>query len=75
MQFIRRSVQPPMSPLFLLNKLHLTYKVPFLRPFKNKYVLVVGDYLWTEAYPLPNQEAKTVARVFVEEWVYRYGTL
>ena len=37
-------------------------------PFKpsdqgNKYVLVVGDYFtnWTEAYALPDQEAKTVA--------------
>lgn len=30
---------------------------------KNKYVLVVGDYFakWTEAYPLPNQEAGKVA--------------
>lgn len=39
-------------------------------------MLVVGDYFskWTEAYPLPNQEAKTVARVLVEEWVCRYGT-
>lgn len=72
----RRSVQPPLFPLLILNELHLTYKVPILRPFKNKYVLVVGDYFskWTEAYPLPNQEAKTVTRVFVKEWVYRYGT-
>lgn len=37
---------------------------------------MVGDYFskWTEAYQLPNQEAKTVARVFVEEWVYHFGT-
>ena len=33
----------------------------------NRYILVVGDYFtkWTEVYPLPNQEASTVASVFV----------
>lgn len=41
----------------------------------NKYVLVVGDYFtkWIESYPLPNQEAETVARVLVEEFICRYG--
>ena len=41
----------------------------------NKYILVVGDYFtkWTEAYPLPNQEASTVATVSVEQFVYRYN--
>ena len=34
----------------------------------NKYVLVVGDYFtkWTEAFPLPNMEAETVARRLLE---------
>lgn len=43
---------------------------------KNKYIMVVGDYFskWTEAFPLPNQEAKTVAKVLTEEWVCRFGT-
>lgn len=42
---------------------------------KNKYILVIGDYFskWTEAFPLPNQEAQSIARVLVEEWVCRYG--
>ena len=41
----------------------------------NKYILVVGDYFskWTESYAIPNQEAATVAKVFVEEFVCRYG--
>jgi hypothetical protein len=41
----------------------------------NKYILVVSDYFtrWTEAFPIPNQEASTVARVFVNEYVCRYG--
>ena len=44
-------------------------------PGKNKYIMVVGDYFskWTEAFPLPNQEACTVAKVLAEEWVCRFG--
>ena len=44
-------------------------------PQKNKYILVVGDYFskWTEAFPLPNQEAGTIAKVLTEEWVCRFG--
>ena len=42
----------------------------------NKYILVVGDYFtkWTEAYAIPDQTAETVAKVFVNEFVCRYGT-
>ena len=38
-------------------------------------MLVVGDYFtkWIEAYPLPNQEANTLARVLVEQFICRYG--
>ena len=41
----------------------------------NQYILVVCDYFtrWTEAFPLPNQEAFIVARVFVDEFVCTYG--
>jgi hypothetical protein len=41
----------------------------------NKYVLVVMDYFskWPEVYAIPNQEAKTVADVFVKNWVSRFG--
>ncbi|XP_056001857.1 uncharacterized protein LOC130048813 [Ostrea edulis] len=41
----------------------------------NKYVVVISDYFtrWIEAYPVKNQEAMTIARVFVEEFVSRYG--
>ena len=36
----------------------------------NSYILVVGDYFtrWMEAYPIPNQEAATVAEVLVDQW-------
>lgn len=35
----------------------------------NSYVLVVADYFtcWVEAFPIPNQEATTVARKLVDE--------
>ena len=41
----------------------------------NKYLLLVADYFtkWPEAYALPNQEAITVAEVFVREYVCRFG--
>ena len=42
----------------------------------NKYILVVTDHLtrWSEAYPIPDQEARTIAEVFVTQFVARYGT-
>ncbi|VDI65756.1 Hypothetical predicted protein [Mytilus galloprovincialis] len=35
----------------------------------NKYILVVSDYYtkWTESFAMPNMEAKTVAKIIVEE--------
>ena len=41
----------------------------------NRYVLVVGDYFskWIEAYAIPDQEAETVARVLVEQFITRFG--
>ncbi len=40
-----------------------------------KYILVIGDYFskWTEAFAILNQEATTVARVLVEEFVACFG--
>ena len=41
----------------------------------NKYLLIAMDYFskWPEAYPLPNQEAITVAKVLVNEFFCRFG--
>ena len=41
----------------------------------NKYILLIGDQFskWYEALALPNQEAKTVAKAFVEHWIVRFG--
>ncbi len=41
----------------------------------NSYVLVASDYFtrWVEAYPIPNQEAVTVARKLVDELFCRFS--
>ncbi|CAI5677314.1 unnamed protein product [Oreochromis niloticus] len=41
----------------------------------NQFTLVVQDYFskWVEAYPVPNEQAPTVAEKVVAEWVCRYG--
>ena len=41
----------------------------------NKYILVVTDHLtrWSEAYPIPDQEARTIAEVFVTRFIARFG--
>ena len=44
-------------------------------PRKNKFILVVSDYFtkWTESYPIPNQEATTVAEKLVSEFICCFG--
>ena len=46
-----------------------------LTPCSNKYILVIGDYFtkWTEAFPMSDMKAGTVAKLFVNEFVVRYG--
>ena len=41
----------------------------------NSYIIVVADYFtrYTEAYPIPNQEATTVARKLVDEFFLRFS--
>ena len=42
----------------------------------SKYVLVIGDYFskWTEAFPIIDMGAKTVAKVLIDEFICRFGT-
>ncbi|CAG2219638.1 unnamed protein product [Mytilus edulis] len=41
----------------------------------NKFILVLTDYFsrWAEAYPIPNQEAETISKIFVNEFICRFG--
>ncbi|GFV96342.1 retrovirus-related Pol polyprotein from transposon 412 [Trichonephila clavipes] len=41
----------------------------------NNNILVVMDYFtkWPEAYPIPEQEASTIAEVLVQHWISRFG--
>jgi transposase InsO family protein len=41
----------------------------------NRYILVAMDYFtkWPEAYPIPTQDAKTVAKILVAEFICRFG--
>ena len=43
----------------------------------NLYILVFGDYFskWTEAFPLKDHTAQTVADVLVEQFVSRFGLM
>ncbi|GFY00941.1 retrovirus-related Pol polyprotein from transposon 412 [Trichonephila clavipes] len=40
-------------------------------------IVVVMDYFtkWPEAYPIPDEEASTVAQVLVQHWISRFGVL
>ena len=41
----------------------------------NSYILVATDYFtrWVEAYPIPNQEAVTLAKKLTDELFFRFG--
>jgi transposase InsO family protein len=41
----------------------------------NRYILVCVDYLtrWPEAYPMPDQSAATVAKIWINEIISRHG--
>ena len=63
----------PLEPIFTSYPLQLV-AVDIVGPFPesesgNSYILVVADYFtrYTEAYPIPNQEATTMSNKLVDE--------
>ena len=42
----------------------------------NKYILILSDYFtkWVESYPMSDQEAITIVKIFVKEFICRYGS-
>ena len=59
-----------------LERVAMDYQGPFPETENgNRHLLVVMDYFtkWPEAYALPNQEAVTVAKVLVDEFIPRHG--
>ncbi len=40
----------------------------------NKYILTVTNYFtrWIESYSLPDQDASTIAKALVDNWICRY---
>ncbi|KRZ85840.1 Retrovirus-related Pol polyprotein from transposon [Trichinella sp. T8] len=70
----------PMESLVVGNPMEIV-AVELLRPAPrskngNSYIMVVTDYFtrWVEAYALPNQQAETVARKLMQQFVCRFGT-
>lgn len=68
MEIVERGVPMDRVATDILGELPTTKK-------GNKYLLVVSDYFtkWTECFPIPNMEAKTMAKLIVEEVFVRYG--
>lgn len=59
-----------------LEKVALDLTGPFPETERgNRYLLVIGDHFtkWTEAIPLPNITAVSVAQAFVEHFICRFG--
>ena len=72
----RRAPLQPVVSGFPLEKLAVDILGPLPVTEKgNKYILVVSDYFtrWVEAYPMPNQEASTVAQKLVDEFFCRFS--
>ena len=68
MQIVRSGYPMERLAIDILGELPMT-------PNGNKYILVISDYFtkWTEALPMPNMEACTVAKTLVENVLCMFG--
>ena len=68
MQIVRSGFPMERLAIDILGELQMT-------PNGNKYILVISDYFtkWTEALPMPNMEACTVAKTLVDFVLCRFG--
>jgi len=61
----------------IMDRWHIDITGPHPRTTRgSKYILTCVDAFskWAEAFPMPNKEAKIVARILVEQVFCRYGT-
>jgi len=61
----------------IMERCHVYITGPHPRTARgSKYILTCVDAFskWAEAFPIPNKEAKTIARVLVEQVFCRFGT-
>ena len=59
-----------------LERVHIDLMGPFVESNKgNRYILMIIEKFtnWLECYPLPDQEAETVATSFIEGFISRLG--
>ncbi|XP_018648667.1 KRAB-A domain-containing protein [Schistosoma mansoni] len=75
----RQTSRAPLTPMVTTGP-HQRVGIDIMGPLTttkkgNRYILVMVDYFtkWCEAVPLPQQDALTVARAFIDHWVSRYG--
>ncbi|KAK3725843.1 hypothetical protein QZH41_014068 [Actinostola sp. cb2023] len=75
----RKRSRAPLHPIpsgYPMQRIHMDIVGPLPRTKKgNKYVLTMQCSFtkWVEAFPIPNQRATTCARVFVKNWVCKFG--
>ena len=74
----RKTFRPPLAPIPVGGPFHRVAVDILQLPLTaqgNCYVAVFMDYLtkWPEAFPIPDQKAETIAKLFVENIVCRHG--
>ena len=70
--------QGPLMPIPTyapFERVHIDLVGPMARSDNHIYILVIVDAFtrWTEAIPLTNKKAETIAKTILQTWVCRYG--